>query len=83
MSLAEQDRGVACTLNIGGSGGGPGGLEFKAHRLLYHPTLGLRVIKKKKFGRWVPETDLTQMKKDVGVQEYLAHKKTHPPRTLP
>ena len=26
----------------------PGGLVFKAHRLLYHSTLGLRVIKKKK-----------------------------------
>ena len=25
-----------------------GGLVFKAHRLLYHTTLGLRVIKKKK-----------------------------------
>ena len=25
-----------------------GGLVFMAHRLLYHPTLGLRVIKKKK-----------------------------------
>jgi len=25
-----------------------GGLVFKAHRLLYHPTLGLRVMKKKK-----------------------------------
>ena len=25
-----------------------GGLVFKAHRLVYHPTLGLRVIKKKK-----------------------------------
>ena len=25
-----------------------GGLVFKAHRLLYHPTLGSRVIKKKK-----------------------------------
>ena len=24
-----------------------GGLAFKAHRLLYHSTLGLRVIKKK------------------------------------
>ena len=24
-----------------------GGLAFEAHRLLYHPTLGLRVIKKK------------------------------------
>ena len=26
----------------------PGGLVFKAHRLLYHSTLDLRVIKKKK-----------------------------------
>ena len=26
-----------------------GGLVFKAHRLVYHSTLGLRVIKKKKF----------------------------------
>jgi len=26
-----------------------GGLVFKAHRLLYHSTLGLRVTKKKKF----------------------------------
>jgi len=25
-----------------------GGLAFKAHRLLYHTTLGLRVIKKKR-----------------------------------
>jgi len=25
-----------------------GGLVFKAHRLVYHPTSGLRVIKKKK-----------------------------------
>jgi len=25
-----------------------GGLLFKAHRLVYHSTLGLRVIKKKK-----------------------------------
>ena len=28
-----------------------GGLVFKAYRLLYHSTLGLRVIKKKKEGR--------------------------------
>jgi len=27
-----------------------GELVFKAHRLLYHSTLGLRVIKKKKLG---------------------------------
>ena len=25
-----------------------GGLVFKAHRLVYHPTLGLRLIKKRK-----------------------------------
>ena len=30
-----------------------GGLVFKAHRLLYHSTLGLRVIKKKKKGSGV------------------------------
>ena len=28
-----------------------GGLVFKAHRLLYHSTLGLKVVKKKKV-RW-------------------------------
>jgi len=27
-----------------------GGLVFEAHRLLYHSTLGLRVIKQKKVG---------------------------------
>jgi len=32
-----------------------GGLVFKAHRLLYHSTLGLRVIKKKKRGREDPQ----------------------------
>ena len=41
----------------------PGELVFKAHRLVYHATLGWRVIKKKKAGdllrrehRGVPET---------------------------
>ena len=29
-----------------------GGLVFKAHRLLHHSTLGLRVIKKKKVRVW-------------------------------
>jgi len=29
-----------------------GGLEFKAHRPVYHSTLGSRVIKKKKKGWW-------------------------------
>ena len=28
-----------------------GGLVFKAHRLVYHSTLGLRLIEKKKEGR--------------------------------
>jgi len=28
---------------------------FKAHKLLYHSTLGLRVIKKKRVGDFVPE----------------------------
>jgi len=27
-----------------------GGLVFKAHRLVYHSTLGSRVMKRKKFG---------------------------------
>ena len=31
-----------------------GGLAFKAHRLLYHSTLGLRVIKKKKKNQSTP-----------------------------
>ena len=38
---------VECVRNPGG-GAVRGGLVFKAHRLLYHSTLGLRVIKKKK-----------------------------------
>ena len=33
-----------------------GGLVFKAHRLLYHSTLGLRVIKKKKKNRLIAAT---------------------------
>jgi len=32
-----------------------GGLVFKAHRLLYHLTLGLRATKKKKKRNWKPE----------------------------
>ena len=34
-----------------------GGLVFKAHRLLYHSTLGLRVIKKKKKSAFEPGHD--------------------------
>ena len=36
-----------------------GGLVFKAHRPLYHSTLGLRVIKKK--GRWGDEKGLRDL----------------------
>ena len=35
-----------------------GGLAFKAHRLVYHSTLGLRVIKKKKMDRKHPGSDM-------------------------
>jgi len=41
----------ACNLVTGAKGGVKwfrGGLVFKAHRILYHSTLGLRVITKKK-----------------------------------
>ena len=58
-----------------------GGLVFKAHRLLYHSTLGLRVIKKKKkplfkifHGNW-------PLCVRNSVQGYLAQKKTPAPRT--
>jgi len=36
----------------GCSGSEAGSYLFKAHRLLYHSTLGLRVIKKKKMRGW-------------------------------
>jgi len=39
----QVDCGAGCYLNLF-----RGGLVFEAHRLLYHSTLGLRVIKKKK-----------------------------------
>jgi len=35
-----------------------GGLVFEAHRLLYHSTLGLRVIEKKKRADLVEDRDL-------------------------
>ena len=49
-----------------------GGLVFKAHRLLYHSTLGLRVIKKK---TPAPRAVL----RVEGLQGYLVHKKQPPP----
>jgi len=39
-----------------------GGLVFKAHRLLYHSTLGLRVIKKKKRRKGGGETRRVMVK---------------------
>jgi len=67
-----------------------GGLVFKAHRLLYHSTLALRVIKKKKFAPsslYYNEKCVAQLQillappktQGVLVQGYLAHKKRPPP----
>ena len=59
-----------------------GGLVFKAHRLLYHSTLGLRVIKKKgrnlqcKCGRRVPRRTLG------GVPREQKMLKGHLPRVI-
>ena len=53
-----------------------GGLVSKAHRLLYHSTLGLRVIKMTKKSGGAGELA------DRQVQGYLAHKKLPPPRSL-
>jgi len=66
----------------------PGGLVFKAHRLVYHSTLGLRVIKKKK--KEPAKTSIFQKQpkqlhtiihqdSEVHLQGYLAHKKPTPP----
>ena len=70
-----------------------GGLVFKAHRLVHHSTLGVRVIKKKK----LPTSEGTDQPPQangnlwgvanlldvINLQGYLTYKKTHPPRTLP
>jgi len=45
-----------------------GGLVFKAHRLLYHSTLGARVIKKKKKRRWGMSAHQTSS--GGGMQDY-------------
>ena len=42
-----------------------GGLEFKAHRLLYHSTLGSRVIKKKKKKRRSGDKTLSCVKSPI------------------
>ena len=60
-----------------------GGLVFEAHRLLYHSTLGLRVIKKKRRSLLDTEKALAQVLQVHGrsrVQGYLAHKKQPPPQ---
>ena len=68
-----------------------GRLVFKAHIFLYHSTLDLRVIKKKKrkgvghqdpFAvRCTPRQEWV-IKEKNGLQGSLAHQKTPPPRTL-
>jgi len=53
-----------------------GGLVFKAHRLLYHSTLGLRVIKKKKKRG---ESDLElRVRRDFEAEEPLAVRQRPP-----
>ena len=42
-----------------------GGLVFKAHRLLYHSTLGSRVIKKKKKSTTCDETSGKELRAKV------------------
>jgi len=56
-----------------------GGLVLKAHRLLYHSTLDLRVIKKKKTRAETPATTSDGERALLG---FLAHKKHPPRRTL-
>jgi len=49
--LAEEKQGWVSGMSVAGVRPGVrarGGLVFKAHRLSYHSTLGLRVIKRKK-----------------------------------
>ena len=64
------------------------GLVFKAHRLVYHSTLGLGVIKKKKSPggghglRVEGASPHCGMAHHWVLQGYLAHKKQRPPRTL-
>ena len=41
-----------------------GGLVFKAHRLLHHSTLGLRVIKKRRRRRYNPKRGLQEKEQD-------------------
>jgi len=57
-------------------------LVFKAHRLVYHSTLGWRVIKKKKKKKKVISGDFKRnfsRLKCFAVLGYFAHKKPPPP----
>jgi len=42
-----------------------GGLVFKAHRLLYHSTLGVRVIKKKTMPHTMPATRAPSLLQEI------------------
>jgi hypothetical protein len=47
LSRRPSRPGTHCSLSAGAASAYRGGLVFKAHRLLYHSTLGSRVMKKK------------------------------------
>jgi hypothetical protein len=49
-----------------------GGLVFEAHRLLYHSTLGSRVIKKKKKKRKTKKTKKDQEELSTSLQDLRA-----------
>ena len=51
-----------------------GGLVFKAHRIVYHSTLGLRVIKKKKFRGSAPRHQVTRALNSQGGLVFKAHR---------
>ena len=56
-----------------------GGLVFKAHRLLYHSSVGSRVMQRKtKYLRLEGSRSKLGRRRRVSVQGYLAHKKLPP-----
>ena len=73
LSVSGADLGAVDLDLVGVHGGGLqgylGGLVFKAHRWLYHSTLGSRVIKKKKYLRAV-DLDLVGVHGGVGNQHF-------------
>ena len=54
-----------------------GGLVFKAHRRFYHPTLGSRVVNKKRI-----ECSVTGRHHDSGTQPEMRSVETGPPQTF-